>query len=117
MRFKDRIENDVVIFELTGKIMTRDETEEFHSRLRQYVKNGKRQFILDLEGVEWTNSSGIGALIAAHVTVTRDGGRLVMCNVTNIRTLLAMTQLIRVFECYDSVEEALEALRAMVAEN
>jgi anti-sigma B factor antagonist len=114
VRFKDRIEQDVVVFELSGKIMSRDQTEKFHQQLRRYIEEGRRQFVLDLDGVEWTNSSGIGALIAAHVSVSNAEGRLVLCNITNIQALLAMTQLLRVFECHDSVEEAMSSLNVAV---
>ena len=117
MRFKDRIEKDIVVFELSGKIMSRDEMEKFHQQLREYIESGRRQFVLDIDGVEWTNSSGIGAFIAAHVSVSNAGGRLVLCNITNIQALLAMTQLLRVFECHDSVEEAMESLSVAVSDN
>ncbi|MDZ4722330.1 MAG: STAS domain-containing protein [candidate division Zixibacteria bacterium] len=111
MRFNDSLENDVVILDVSGKIMGGDETAQFHGKIHDYIGKKKMNFIVDLAGVEWMNSVGLGMLISALTTVKNSGGRLVLANITKIESILAITRLITVFEHYDSRKEALESFK------
>jgi len=109
MRMKESMHDDIVIISLSGKILGGDETLRFREKIQGYLAAGKRHFIIDLEQVPFTNSSGLGMLVAALTSVRREEGRIVLANITNIQALLAMTYLHKVFECYDSLEEAIES--------
>ena len=110
MKFKDTVEGDVVVVNLYGKIVGRQEVTICHDRVREHLSSGKRYFVLDMGNVEWTNSQGLGVIIGCCVSVSRAGGRVALARVANIRELLRETGLIRVFDCYDTVEEAKQAV-------
>jgi len=110
MEFKDVLHGDVVVVSLFGKIMGGESVTTCRGRLHDYLKSGKMRFVLDMGEVEWTNSQGLGMLIGCYVSVKRIGGDVVLARITNIRKLLQMTRLIEVFECFDSVDEAMEAV-------
>jgi anti-sigma B factor antagonist len=110
VKMKDSLEGDIAVLALSGKIMGGPDATFFHGKIHEFLTLNKRKFIVDLANVEWSNSVGIGMLIAGLTSVVKERGRLVLANITNIRNLLAMTRLLRVFECYDSVEEAKQAL-------
>lgn len=111
MKFADSLDKDVVIFEVSGKIMGGEETTLFHGRIHEYITQHKNKVVIDLARVEWMNSVGLGMLISALTTVKNSGGRLVLANITAIESVLTITRLINVFEHFDSRKEAIEALR------
>ncbi|MFQ5499923.1 MAG: STAS domain-containing protein [Candidatus Zixiibacteriota bacterium] len=110
MKTNDFLEGDVVVIEISGKIMGGDEITRFHGLLHQHLEARKTRFLIDLDKVTWSNSLGLGMFIAALASVQKAQGKMVLANVTNIEALLAMTKLVRVFDSYDSREEAMKAL-------
>jgi len=109
MKFSDFIENDVVVLEVSGKIMGGDETTMFHGKIHEYMQVNKKNICVDLASVDWMNSVGLGMLISALTTVKNAGGRLVLANIDKIESILTITRLITVFEHYDSREEAIKS--------
>ncbi|MCK4573532.1 MAG: STAS domain-containing protein [candidate division Zixibacteria bacterium] len=110
MKFKDRLEGDIVIFDLSGKIISySDDMTMFHGRIREYANLNKNNVVIDLAKIEMVGSVGLGMLISALSTVNKAGGRLVLANITRIQNLIAMTRLNTVFQSYDSVEEAMNS--------
>jgi anti-sigma B factor antagonist len=111
MKFEDSLVNDVVVFDLSGKIMGGDETTMFHGRIHEYMTQGKKNLVVDLAKVDWMNSVGLGMLISALTTVKNGGGRMVLANIEKIKQILVITRLISVFENYDSREAAMAAFK------
>ena len=69
--------------------------------------------VLDLSRVPYIDSTRLGELIATHVTIQRNGGRLVMAGATpHIANLLTVAGLDGIFESYPSVAAAHVALGA-----
>ena len=110
MKFKDTVEGDLVIVNLYGKTLGGEETAVCHNRVHEHLSSGRKHFVMDMGNVEWTNSQGLGMLIGCYVSVKKAGGRVVLARMASVRKLLTMTRLIQVFDCYDSVEEAKQAL-------
>jgi anti-sigma B factor antagonist len=112
MRFNDCIEEGVLVFEITGKILGGGgETTLFHGKVHEYMGRNHKNVVVDLAGVEWMNAIGLGMLISAMTTVKSAGGRFVLCNISSIRSILDITRLIRVFDCYDIKQENAAANR------
>jgi anti-sigma B factor antagonist len=65
---------------------------------------------LNLAGVSYIDSSGIGELIANYTTVSRQGGQLKLLSLTDrVQNLLVITKLLTVFDAYDNEAEALKS--------
>jgi len=109
MRFNDKLDGGVVVFNVSGKIMGGEETTLFHGRIHEYITQNKKNFIIDMRKVDWMNSVGLGMLISALTTVKNAEGRLVLADISKIESILTITRLISVFEHYDTAEEALKA--------
>ncbi len=109
MKFEDSLLDDIVVLNVSGKIMGGEETTMFHGKLHEYINQNKKNVVVDLSKVDWVNSVGLGMLISALTTVKNAGGRLVLANITKIESILTITRLISVFEHYDSREEALKS--------
>jgi len=109
MKFEDTLQGDIVVFNVSGKIMGGEETTMFHGKMHEYIQLNKKNIVIDLAKVEWMNSVGLGMLISALTTVKNSGGRLVLANITKIESILTITRLITVFEHYDSLDDALKS--------
>ena len=83
-------------------------TEQMKENLLSLVESPCEWIVLDLSGLEFISSEGLGAIIAAHLRCRPHESRLVLAAPPEqIRHLLSVTRLDRLFAIYDSVEQAL----------
>lgn len=111
MKFEDSVQDNVVVLEVSGKIMGGEEATLFHGKIHEYISQNKKNIVVDLDRVDWMNSVGLGMLISALTTVKNSGGRLVLCRIDKIESILTITRLITVFEHFDSLEEAIRSFK------
>jgi anti-sigma B factor antagonist len=108
MKLSDREQDGVVILEPKGKIMGGPDASLLHEKLHECIELDKKRIVIDLSGVDWMNSTGLGILISSYTTLRNNGGMLKLANVTDkIQSLLTITKLVTVFEAYDSVDDAI----------
>ena len=101
-----------VVIELKGKVMGGPDAETFRETLHELIEDDKTNVVVDLSNVKFMNSSGLGILIGGLTTMRNAGGDLKICAATeNIRSMLMVAQLMKVFDHYDTLEDALEAYR------
>lgn len=101
-----------VVIELKGKVMGGPDAETFRDTLHDLIEKGKTNVVVDLSDVKFMNSSGLGILIGGLTTMRNAEGDLKICSATeNIRSMLMVSQLLKVFDHYDTLEEALEAYK------
>jgi len=106
-------QNGIIIIALSGKIMGGPEATEINDKFNQLIDEKKLKIIIDLEQVEWMNSSGLGILIQAATLLKTNQGRLNLINVSDrIQNLLKITKLSGIFETSDSLEKAVAALNS-----
>jgi anti-sigma B factor antagonist len=110
----NRRERDgVVIVHLTGRLMGGPDAEQFQKLIREGVDAGRLRIVVDLAGVSWINSSGLGTLIAAYTTLKERGGTLKLLNVSRrIEQILQVTKLNTIFESYASEDLVVESFGA-----
>lgn len=112
MKLTDREQNGIVVLEPRGKIMGGPDASLLHDKLHEVLEAGKKKVVIDLSKVEWMNSTGLGILISTYTTLRNNEGELKLANVTDkIHSLLIITKLVTVFDTYDSVQEAVQALK------
>ena len=111
MKVKTKEQYNAVVLELKGNVMGGPEAEKFGLQLHQLLDEGKKNVIIDLAGVKFMNSSGLGMLISGYTTMKNGGGTLKLANATEkINSLLIITKLISIFEHYNSVDDAIKSL-------
>ena len=110
MKLHKQERDDIVILELSGKIMGGPDASLLNDKLHDLVDAGKNKVIVDLAKVNWMNSSGLGILIGALTTIRNNNGELKLANVTErIKSLFIITKLITVFESHESIESAIKS--------
>jgi len=108
----ERQAGDVTILDLTGEVRLGDSSVALRDSVRKLADGGKNKVLLNLAGVKYIDSSGIGELIANYTTVSRQGGQLKLLNLTDrIQNLLVITKLLTVFDSYDDEAEALKSFQ------
>jgi anti-anti-sigma factor len=67
-----------VVFDLDGPLVMRWVADELCQEVRAMLEGGRKDLIIDLTDVPYTDSAGIGALVAANSLIQRAGGKLVL---------------------------------------
>jgi anti-sigma B factor antagonist len=112
LEVKERQAGDVTILDMSGAIRIGEGSVALRDAVRGLVNNGKKKVLLNLGGVNYMDSSGVGELIANYTTLSREGGQLKLLNLTDrIQNLLVITKLLTVFDAYDSESEALTSFK------
>ena len=110
MKLTDRVQNNIVVLEPKGKIMGGPDASLLHDKLYELIESDRKQIVIDLAGVEWMNSTGLGILISSYTTLRNNSGELKLANVTDkIQSLLTITKLVSVFDAHDSVDAAVKS--------
>jgi anti-anti-sigma factor len=109
LRLESRPVGDVLVIQCHGRIVAGNEVFTLHAFVGDsFVKYG--DVVLQLDQVEFIDSSGLGALVRLTQAARSKGGDLKLSGVpARILKTLQMTNLSSQFEIYDSVEEAITA--------
>jgi anti-sigma B factor antagonist len=112
MQIAERESGSVTVLDLTGKITLGEDGTLLKDKLQSLLHQGKKNLLFNLAQVSYVDSAGLGALVSAYTTVTREGGSLKLANVTRkLQDLLSITKLLTVFETFDSEDEALRSYK------
>ncbi len=83
----------------TGRI-TGDTTEQLSNEVRRLIPQN-REIVVDLSGVDYLDSSGLGALVGLYISARRAGTAVKLVKLNDrIAELLRLTKLATVFEGY-----------------
>jgi len=110
MKYKIREAGDLTLIDLSGKLMGGSDADVFRDLIHELLERGRRGVIVNLAGVTWVNSTGVGILITGYTTLRKNRGDLKLLNVSNkIRSILYVTKLNLIFECFDDEREAADS--------
>jgi anti-sigma B factor antagonist len=102
--------NGVAVLWLDGRIVLGEETLALREKVKGLLGEGKKKLVLNLKNVMFIDSSGLGALIAAHTSAKSSGATLRLCNLgLGAKELLQMTRLVTVFEISNSESDAVSS--------
>ncbi len=110
MQIDERSVGDVVVLDLKGKITLGEGDELLRDKVNSLLNQGRRKIVLNLEGVPYIDSAGLGEVVRTYTTVSRQGGSLKLLNLTKrITDLLSITKLLTVFETFDTEADAVRS--------
>jgi len=106
-----RTVDDIVIVDCNGRIIFGEESADLRDTVKMVISQSKR-VILNLSGVTYIDSGGLGTLVALYTTARNNGGSIKLANLTQrVGDLLQVTKLVTIFDIHDSEEKALESYR------
>jgi anti-sigma B factor antagonist len=92
----------VTILDINGRIVLGDEIGDLRDAVRNLIAEGKKKIILNLSGVDYIDSSGVGELVGSFTTVRNSGGELKLLNLSQkVHDVLYVTKLYTVFDIKD----------------
>jgi anti-sigma B factor antagonist len=107
-----KLPDGITIVSVHGYMMSGPQLGALHRKVSRIVAKGYRWIILDLGRVEWMNSAGLGALISCLTTCRDAGGDMSVARVTRkVNSLFMITQVIKVFDTFDKLGDAVWELR------
>lgn len=110
INISERQAGDVTIVDLDGKVTIGEGSVALRTTIRRLLGEGKTKILLNLAGVGYIDSSGIGELVSSFTAVKKEGGTLKLLNLTQkIQDLLAITKLLTVFDVYEDEASALSS--------
>jgi anti-sigma B factor antagonist len=113
MQIEERIVGDVTILDLKGKMTLGEGDELLKDKINSLIHQGQKKLLLNLEGVPYIDSAGLGEIVRTYTTVSRQGGSLKLVNLTKrITDLLSITKLLTVFETFDSEKDAVASFQS-----
>jgi anti-sigma B factor antagonist len=106
----DRQVNGVTVVDLNGRLVLGEESKLLREKLKNLAGQGQKKILLNLAGVSYIDSSGLGALVGGYTTLTSQQGQLKLLNLTkNIHELLQLTRLLTVFEVHNDEAAAVKS--------
>lgn len=103
LKMTNREVNGVSVVTLDGRIVLGEESNALREKLKSLIAEGKKQIVLNMDNIKYIDSTGLGALVAAHCSAKTQGASLRLCHLgSKLRELLQITKLVTVFEVYDT---------------
>jgi anti-anti-sigma factor len=107
MNITIRDRGGVKILDLKGKITLGAGEMALRQSLQEVLTDGATKVVLNLRDVTTVDSTGVGELVGSYTTATNRGAKLKLANLPpKMQDLLTITQLITVFDVYDSEDDA-----------
>jgi len=108
MKIPVRSRDGVTILQPAGKITIGIGDIAFRDAVDEALAAGSMSLLVDFQKASKMDSSGMAELVAAYKKVTESGGQIKLLHLpSNIRDVLTITQIARVFEIFEDEDEAI----------
>ncbi len=112
MQIKEKIVDDIAILTLNGDLIGDPETTKLREKVKSLITDEIKKIVIDLSGVSYINSAGLGSLISVLTTVRNAGGDLKLARIgKRIKSIFVITQLVKVFDSYETQERAIASFK------
>ena len=112
MTIKEAVKGNITIVTLKGNLMGEPDTGALKDKIHSLLQEGFVKIVIDMKGVRWVSSTGLGTLIAVLTSIKNKGGDLRLANITNkVESLFVITQLVKVFKTFESVDRAVASFK------
>ena len=112
LQIAERVVSGVTILDMQGRFVL-DETEFFRRRVDDLIRENRVHLILNLKGVTYIDSAGVGMMVGKYLSIRRHGGDVKLLHLSpRTHRVMTITKLLTVFDAFDSEEEAVAAFSA-----
>ena len=111
LKMNTRNVDGVTVVDCSGRIVFGDESAALRENVKKLLENNK-QIVLNLGGVTYIDSGGLGTLVALYTTARNAGADVKLAKLTpRLGDLLQVTKLLTVFDVYETEDQAVKASR------
>ncbi len=112
MDMHEEMKGEVLVIALEGELMGGEESKRLQDRITRAIQEDTISVVLNMDGVKWMNSSGLGMLMASLTTLRGSGGDIRLALVSDrVRRPIEVTKLDKVIKMYKSVDEAVDSYK------
>jgi anti-sigma B factor antagonist len=107
MPFVHRQVDSAAVIAISGRLTFGPDAERLESMVKELAAQGGRKFVFDVSELHYTDSSGVGALVACLTEIRRTGGEMRLAGASpRILRILAMTGVDKLMQLYPTVDAA-----------
>lgn len=111
LKMDTRVVDEVTVVSCNGRIVFGDEATALRDTLKGLLTSN-RQLVLNLSGVNYIDSGGLGTLVGVYSSARASGADIKLTGLgQRLRNVLQITKLVTVFEVYDNEQQAIAAFR------
>jgi anti-sigma B factor antagonist len=111
LRISNRTIDGVLVVDCAGRIVFGEESAYLRDNVKQLLSE-RKGLVMNLSGVNYIDSGGLGTLVALYTTARNNGGSIKLANLTQrVGDLLQVTKLVTIFDVYDSEQKAIDSFR------
>jgi anti-sigma B factor antagonist len=112
MKIKEKFEKNIAVLTISGNMMGGPETTALHEKIKSLIADNIKHVVIDMKGVKWMNSSGMGVLMSCFGSLSQAGGKLKLASVAEkVNSVLMITKMIQFFETYENAERAVASFQ------
>ena len=112
MKINVKDKGDYVIIQLSGTLVDNPDVLDYYDKLKEFIRKGYNNFIVDLHDVPWISSSGLGMLVCGLTSVRKAEGEMKLARLSGVaQKLFAVAQLDKIFGLYETVEDAVSSFK------
>ena len=107
---EQREREGIIILDLKGRLIVGEPVAALREKIRELCDTPSNNIILNMAGVDYIDSTGLGGLVISYTSLKKGGGQLKLLNLNrrNIE-LLVLTKLTTVFEVFDDEQDAVNS--------
>lgn len=107
---QEREREGIVVLDLKGRLIVGEPVSSLREKIRELSDGGKVNVVLNLEELEYIDSTGLGGLVISYTTLKKAGGALKILNLSKRNVeLLVLTKLTTVFELFADEQDAINS--------
>ena len=108
LKITTREVDGVTIAALDGRIVLGEESNALREKVKSLLSSGQKKIVLNMNNVTYIDSSGLGALVAAHTSARSQGAFLKLSHLgSKFQEILQVTKLVTVFEVFPTESAAI----------
>ena len=108
MTIKEKITDNVVVLSLSGDLVSEVDTAKLKEKIHSLVADHMKCAVIDMSGIDYVNSSGLGMLISSLTTMRNAGGDMKLARLgERVENLFVITKLVKVFDTFETVNRAI----------
>jgi len=106
-------EGDVTIIRLEGKLTLGEGSGVLRETVRNVFANGAKSVLLDLGGVQYIDSAGLGELVGCYATAQNRGAKMKLLHLQKrVQGLMQITKLTTMFEVFEEEAQAIQSFHS-----
>jgi anti-sigma B factor antagonist len=110
MNIKTEANGRVMVLMVREERIDAHNSDELKVEINRLFESGTKDLLVDLKEVRFIDSSGLGVLVSGFKNAATHQGSIKLCSLqTQLKSMFELTRLHRVFDIYQTVDEALES--------